>query len=250
MIPTFNKCLEYDEERLKIWIATGRCTVSEKYDGVRCMLTADGAFFRSGKKCESVYHLLATAQLQQGDTIDGELLVEGKKFAEAAGIIRRKITQPSIHMRVFDCAIDAINRCMRNADLFKAVHNYPVSSTAQADAAYDDVVAAGGEGVVYKCDSLWMKRKPVPTADVFCTELLEGTGKYANMMGAIIVDYNGISVKVGTGFNDAQRKQFWNNPDSIRGQLVEVKYMCETESGSLRQPVFIGIRDDKYCKEM
>lgn len=251
MIQPFQKCLEFDSDLLDRWIATGNCTVEEKYDGVRCRLTADGAFFRSGKRCESVQHLLDIVQLQGDEYIEGELLVEGKKFAEAAGIVRRKETQPEIVIRVFTVTFDRniADILTIPTSIFKCIQEVEVDTREQADKIYQEHVDRGCEGVVYKCNGEWMKRKPVPTVDIYCTDVVEGTGKYVGMMGAIYVDFNGVEVKVGTGFNDAQRKQFWNNPDDIVGQLVEIKYMNVTESGSLRQPVFIGIRDDKVCKE-
>ena len=39
----------------------------------------------------------------------------------------------------------------------------------------------------------------------------EGTNKYKEMLGAIIVDYKGNEVNVGSGFTDEQRKEFWEN---------------------------------------
>lgn len=70
---------------------------------------------------------------------------------------------------------------------------------------------------------------------------MEGTGKYAGMLGALIVDNGKAEVEVGSGFTDAERREFWENPP----ECIEIKYQEELPSGSLRFPVFVRARDDK-----
>ena len=78
----------------------------------------------------------------------------------------------------------------------------------------------------------------------------EGKGKNANTCGALIVDFLGNKVRVGSGLTDELRKEFWTNPDNIIGKIIEVKYkeVSENKSNnakSLQFPVFIRVRDDK-----
>lgn len=57
-------------------------------------------------------------------------------------------------------------------------------------------------------------------------------------------------MRVGSGFTDEQRVQYWNERDSLTGVLCEVKYKelsydKHTGAESLQFPVFIGLREDK-----
>jgi ATP-dependent DNA ligase len=77
----------------------------------------------------------------------------------------------------------------------------------------------------------------------------EGKGKATGMLGAIICESaDGIvKVNVGSGFNDAQRKQYWK--ENLVDKIVAVKYNARIKNKqgeeSLFLPVFVEIRDDK-----
>lgn len=63
-------------------------------------------------------------------------------------------------------------------------------------------------------------------------------------LGALIVDWNGQEFEIGTGFNDAQRKEYWENRDDLVGQSVTFKYQGVGSLGRPRFPVFLGFRRD------
>lgn len=117
---------------------------------------------------------------------------------------------------------------------------------------YEKCLAKGYEGVVaknleamytYKRDASWTKVKPVETLDLEIIGIEEGKGKYGGMLGAFIVDHNGVNVHVGSGFSDKQRRE-WFTKDMI-GKIAEIKYDCETPDGSLRFPRMKNLRPDK-----
>ena len=69
-------------------------------------------------------------------------------------------------------------------------------------------------------------------------------------MGALVVDYKGNELRIGSGFDDATRTAVWVNPDNYIGKIVECKYKetsknKETGNESLQFPVFVRFRDDK-----
>ena len=124
----------------------------------------------------------------------------------------------------------------------------------------EDVMAEGQEGLMLnalsgkyafgKRSKDLLKVKKMQTCDIKCTGIEEGEGKYAGVLGKIVCDYKGFELRVGSGFTDDQRLLYWNNPDLIVNQLVEIQYFEEskdkkTEELSLRFPVFKGIRNDK-----
>lgn len=72
-----------------------------------------------------------------------------------------------------------------------------------------------------------------------------GTGKHEGRMGALIVDFGGKQLKVGTGFTDEFREWAIANSNEIIGKIVEVEAMDFSADGLLREPRFKGIRHDK-----
>lgn len=51
------------------------------------------------------------------------------------------------------------------------------------------------------------------------------------------------SVRIGTGFNDAMRKHFWNTRGSLIGKIAKFKYFPVGSKDAPRFPVFLGLRD-------
>jgi DNA ligase-1 len=98
---------------------------------------------------------------------------------------------------------------------------------------------------VCKRDKGWMKIKDKQTVDVEVKDVVEGEGKYQGSTGKLVVDYNGVSVGVGSGLSDRLREKFWHRPDEIIGKIIEVSFHEETPDKSLRHPVFECVRIDK-----
>jgi DNA ligase-1 len=68
-----------------------------------------------------------------------------------------------------------------------------------------------------------------------------------NTLGSFIVemDFNDkqIQFKIGTGFSQEERLNFWNTRDTLLNKLVKFKYFEIGVKNSPRHPVFLGIRD-------
>ena len=94
-----------------------------------------------------------------------------------------------------------------------------------------------------------LKMKVMQTCDIRCIGIEEGQGKYKGTLGAIICDYKGFELRVGSGFSDEQRKFFYENPNDIVGRIIECQFFEETHDKdgnlSLRFPIFKTIRNDK-----
>ncbi len=109
----------------------------------------------------------------------------------------------------------------------------------------------------------WLKMKNEESEDLRVVGAFEGTGKYEGMLGGLVVDRDGVQVRVGGGFSDAQREEFWEAfrsddamisslsgtapPEDmfLIGRLIEVEFHEVTPDGSLRHPRFVRFRDDK-----
>lgn len=124
---------------------------------------------------------------------------------------------------------------------------------------------------------VWMKLKAEETLDLRIIGVYSGKPgtKYEHMLGGAIIDHNGVEVRVGGGWSDAEREEFWKlwlkdsallgvSPDvGFKGQafaltairaagatnflsrLLETEFMEETPDGSLRHPRAVRMRDDK-----
>jgi ATP-dependent DNA ligase len=99
--------------------------------------------------------------------------------------------------------------------------------------------------------------KPFITVDLTIEDVIEGKdeSKYIGMMGAILCSGSDqdkrIEVKVGTGFDDQQRKEYWSRREELIGRTVEIRgdaltlSQNSTDVYSLRFPSFLGFRNDK-----
>nr|DAG35287.1 MAG TPA: THERMOSTABLE DNA LIGASE [Bacteriophage sp.] len=95
-----------------------------------------------------------------------------------------------------------------------------------------------------------LKIKRFYTVDLRITAIEEGQNRLAGTMGALVVDYKGNELRIGSGFDDSTRAAVWENPDDYIGKIVECKYKevsCDKKTGaeSLQFPTFVRFRDDK-----
>lgn len=115
----------------------------------------------------------------------------------------------------------------------------------------------GWEGLMLNKDTKWknkrnngiLKVKQFKHADIRCTDIVEGDGKYKGTLGLIKCDYKGYELGVGSGFTDEQRNYYWNNPNEIIDKIVQIKFKGETKNKnggiSVQFPIFEIVRNDK-----
>lgn len=63
-------------------------------------------------------------------------------------------------------------------------------------------------------------------------------------LGALLCVCNGIQFTMGSGFDDAGRKEVWNNKEKYFGKLAKFKYFAVGMKDSYRFPIFLGWRDE------
>ncbi|MCM1232305.1 MAG: hypothetical protein NC124_19600 [Clostridium sp.] len=113
------------------------------------------------------------------------------------------------------------------------------------------------EGIIINLDAPYeckrtkslIKVKRFFSCDLKCTGIEEGSGRNKGTLGALVCDYKGFPVSVGSGFSDDDRKQFWQHPEEVVGKIISVKYKEETKNKdggiSIQFPVFESVRFDK-----
>jgi len=64
-----------------------------------------------------------------------------------------------------------------------------------------------------------------------------------NTLGSLILKYGDTVFKCGTGFDDALRKEIWDNKEKYLGKLAKIRYMIVGQKELPRVPSFKGFRD-------
>lgn len=233
--------------------------VSEKYDGVRGYWNGHALMTRGG---ESVH---APAWFTAGwpkMPMDGELWAGRGRFEQAEGTVRARQADPQawrqIRFMVFDLPAYPGTFDQRLIELGKLrtrlqtrfiriVEQFHVADRQTLQQKLDEVVAAGGEGLVlHRGDSLYragrtgdlIKLKPYDDAEARVIAYLPGKGRNQGRMGALLVERpDQTRFRLGSGFTDAQR----NHPPAL-GSWVTYRYNGLTAKGLPRFARFVRVR--------
>ena len=250
-------------------------------DGLRIFSRSAGVDdpTRPLEKTSSLPHL-ASMKFPQlvGTILDAEILAPGIDVASMSGAIHSKQTSTTnglVKVFVFDVlrfiGEDQSSRTLRQRidvlELLKMQIHSPyivflpwAYSAKDKRKLYDDVLKRNGEGIMVKrLDATylqggrpannWLKVKKTATFDCVVTGFTRGKGKYNNHVGAVKFGQyvNGKLIELGqaSGMSDMIRFDMAANPSNYVGKVVLIRAMERLRSGSLRHPIFGGIRSDK-----
>ena len=235
--------------------------VSEKYDGVRAIWDGKTLRFRSGRTVEAPDWFLARLPAEK---LDGELWLARDAFERLSGYVRK--TSPldedwrQIKYMIFELPdgtgtfADRAKRIQTIVGDAKwsqlvAVEQIKVADRATLKRKLDEVVKAGGEGLMlHLADAVYvtgrsdvlLKLKPSLDTEAIVVEHIPGKGKYASQMGALRVQMpTGKRFNIGSGFSDAVRK----NPPPV-GTNVTYTYRGLTNKGTPRFASFLRVRQE------
>ena len=280
LVPTFNVSLahKFDMKRLGPHDYVG---VEPKLDGIRCFAIVRGGvaqlFARSGKLITNFDSTIGKQLLLLGDgCYDGELMGEDFTALMRQAYRKENVDVTSARLEVFDYLPlgewtsgktemschdrrEALLDKMTPVDIdFKIVapveRDHVEPKYENIKNLHDQYVARGFEGAMVKDLNApyrfgrgyeVMKLKVFHDVDIKIKSLEEGTGKHLGKLGSVTVEFNGVDVRVGSGFSDVERDEVWLDPDSFIGRTIEVRYQEVTPDGSLRFPVFVCFRNDK-----
>ena len=188
-----------------------------------------------------------------------------------------------IDQKSYFTLVDRIN--LLNSSVRYSKHFQPIPTVYEGfNNFYKRTVANGGEGIMLKKldskyvegtrTSKWLKFKKSNSDDCVVLGLATGENKFASLFGALVVGQfiNGKMQVVArvSGMTDAIRNElntqiralpcdtpgtFWKGEDKdvfhkiAPGMTIEVEYMERTDSGKMRHPRFVRVRDDKPWNE-
>lgn len=240
--------------------------VSEKLDGVRGYWDGRQLLTRGGQQ------IAAPAWFTAGWPItpmDGELWAGRGYFSHAVSTVRQHAPDDAawrrIRFMVFDLPahggpfserIPALYDVVSRIDQpwVQAVAQHKVASAAALQALLVKTVKSGGEGLMlHRGESLYqalrnddlLKLKTHEDAEARVIAHLPGQGKYAGMLGALLVESPGSDgkparrFKLGSGLSDAERQ----HPPAV-GSLVTYRYRGLNDSGTPRFASFMRVRED------
>lgn len=261
--------------------------LTQKLNGVRCTYYRGQLVARSGEPFTGLDHIADELSSWPDLVFDGELTLKDKgdlsdneAFRVATGIINSDDEDKSrICFTIFDVLpVDEFDtgasregyadrrvRLGSMADALALAEHVSVlpllyvgTDQSKVDELLDRMVTEDKEGLMLNLDEPYrckrhsgiLKVKRFYTMDLPIIRIEEGSGKLTGTTGAIVVDFKGNEVGVGTGLTDEQRTWFWENRDDVVGALVEVKYKeisydKKTGAESLQFPVFVRLRTDK-----
>ena len=263
----------YDPEKHEI---KGPWAVEPKLDGLRMVVVNGQAYTRNGRTIDSVGHILEELAVLGNDYVwDGEVMGT-TNFDEDSGKIRKKGMGPNLSLRynVFDMVwkkewderkthvygnrrlflTEALGTLCPNFTSIVPTTRLVNPTSEELFAARDKYIKMGYEGAmlkdlnspyIFKRSDAILKLKEFTDADGRIVGTFEGKGKHKGRLGGFIAKFDGVETRVGSGFSDAQRDEYWKLSEVLQGRMIEVQYQNKTEEGSLRFPVFIKFRPDR-----
>jgi len=106
------------------------------------------------------------------------------------------------------------------------------------------------EGVVVKYQDSrdqWFKVKANDTLDVRVIRCIQGAGKFAGSLGAMVVEGpTAVESEIGSfQLTNEQRRWIWEHRGVLTGQIAEVRALTVNESGAIRAGVFVRFHPSK-----
>ncbi len=242
-------------------IAVPQYWVSEKLDGVRGRWDGRALWTRAGHPVDAPPWFV---EGWPAVPMDGELWIGRGRFDEVSGIVRAgrgeearwrqvrfMVFDLPAHEGPFEARLAALRSLVDEAGVawLRPVAQERLPDEAALQARLATVAAAGGEGLMlHHRDAPYrpgrsgylLKLKPHEDAEARVVGHLPGKGKYAGMLGALLVEHaDGVRFRLGTGFTDAQRA----DPPPL-GAWVTYRYDGFTSKGLPRFARFLRVRDE------
>lgn len=261
------------------------CYYNVKVDGIRAIVQVHSAdkiefFSRDGKELQSFLvedikkEIVKNIDHLVGLELDCE--ISSTHFQKLMRIVNRKnVDMSSIYIRnttklnIFDVIslghLPLVHRVKYMENLATQFESNKIKFLKYFKVKLDyNLIAAiarkyielGAEGIIIKNPNSiyqtkrsndWLKFKDKNTIDLKLIGYYPGEPgtNYAHCLGGFILKYKNTELHCGSGFKEEEREKYWLEKEDLLDKIVEISYMEETRTGSLRHPVFERFRFDK-----
>jgi len=249
-----------------------------KLDGMRCIVTKDGMWSRTGKKVVSAPHIYdALKPLFSQDPnyiFDGELFCNKYKNDFNAIISLSKQTKPTpedlvlsekhLQYWIYDLPSSKKVFSERFADLKNLIPNHKslvivptdhVNTQEELDSFYAEYQKDGQEGQMIRINNVYenkrskflLKRKEFVDDEFEIVNISEGKGNRSGMFGrAHLITSNGVEFEANARGNEYFYEELLKNKSKYIGKMATVRYQNLTPDGKPRFGVIVSIRDLDY----
>jgi len=259
------------------------CFIQPKLDGYRAVFKETIFISRTGKPFgnKNIPDYFSSLESIKDYVLDGELYIHGLSFNKLQTILNKEDSElpKGLKYVVYDCvplrdwekqqcnipyeerlkkARELINTYIGDYTKVIDIASDLVDSPQELLSVYKKHLNKGYEGAMIKStdgkyqwkrttvrNGAMLKLKPFKSEDLKVTGIYDGEGKFEGMAGGVVVDFNGVSVRCGSGFDVSLRKEMAKQPSKFIGKVAEIKYFEVTEDGSLRFPIFTRWREEK-----
>lgn len=252
-----------------------------KLDGVRCVISKDGAYSRTGKEWLNIHHITANLEpffeKYPDVVLDGELYNHGLKddFEKIISLVRK--TKPKESDRVesagyvqFHCYDYIPGPALRRAKFssrtvwlknelpvsycVKFVDTYEVHGYNGTKAMHNEFLKQGYEGSILRLDKPYeckrsynlQKFKDFHDTEATIVGYVPGKGKFTGLIGKFLMqDDDGVEFgcPIGKGYNFDDRRDILNNVHDYIGKRATFTYFERTKAGSYRHPLYKTLRN-------
>ena len=259
-----------------------RVFMQPKLDGVRCVISKDGAYSRTGKEWLNIHHITANLEpffekypdvVLDGELYNHELKDDFEKIislvrktkpkegdrVESAGYVQFHcydyIPGPALRQAKFSSRIVWLEAELPVSYCVKFVSTYEVNKHEEAlNLHTDGFLANGYEGSIlrldrpYECKRSYnlQKFKDFHDTEATIVGYEAGKGKFTGLIGKFIMqDDDGIEFgcPIGKGYNFDDRRNILNNVHDYIGKRATFTYFERTKANSYRHPLYKTLRN-------
>lgn len=278
-IKTFKPMLAH--KRSKTIDFTEPVFVQAKLDGIRCYITKDGAFTRTGKEIMNIEHIKAELKeffdLHPSYTLDGELYNHKLKdnFNKIVSLVRKqkpsqedsKASKELIQFHWYDIVtqekqrertarIELLYKHFFGRRMFTSVgmvRTFEVRNEEEIASMHKQYLLDGYEGTIVRLNGQYeqkrsknlQKVKDFEDTEATIIGVVEGKGKLVGAVGKFLMrDPEGVEFGAPAGkFTHVQRREMWENRDWYLGKVATFEYFQRTPDNSYRHPLFKSVRN-------
>ncbi len=256
--------------------------IQPKLDGVRCVISKDGAYSRTGKEWLNIHHITANLEpffeTYPDVILDGELYNHDLKndFEKIISLVRKTkpkesdrvesagyvqfhcydyIPGPALRRAKFSSRITWLKNELPESYCVKFTNTYLVDKYEEALNMHNDAFLANGyEGSILRLDKPYeckrsynlQKFKDFHDTEATIVGYEAGKGKFTGLIGKFLMqDDDGVEFgcPIGKGYNFDDRRYILNNVHDYIGKRATFTYFERTKANSYRHPLYKTLRN-------